>query len=66
LKGSDSGGGFNFLSPQKTGFLESTNLKGVIATNSDYLVYFESGSLLSENDFASFIPTVETIVANLL
>ena len=66
LKGSDSGGVFAFLSPQKLQFLENTRLKGIIATNSNYLVYFESGGLLRENDFDSFIATAETIVANLL
>jgi hypothetical protein len=66
LRGSDSGAVTAFLSSSKTGFLENAGLPGTLATNANYLVYFEDGVLLSENDFDSFIARVETIVANML
>jgi hypothetical protein len=37
-----------------------------MATNANYLVYFEDGVLGEENDFDSFIARVETIAANML
>jgi hypothetical protein len=66
LKGLDSGAVLDFLSPEKMTFLGNTNLEGTIATNSRYFLYFESGSLRSENDYNTFIATVEKLVANLL
>jgi hypothetical protein len=38
----------------------------VVATNANYMVYFEDGSLRSAADFDSFIATTEEIGANLL
>ena len=66
LKGSDSGSVFAFLSLEKITFLGNTKLIGIIATNSQYFVYFELGSLRSENDYDTFIATVEKLAANLL
>jgi hypothetical protein len=66
LKCSDSGTIFAFLSPGKITFLGNTKLEGVIATNSQYFVYFESGRLQSDKDCDMFIATVENLVSNLL
>lgn len=66
LKGSDSGAVLALLSFEKITFLGNTKLDGVVATNSHYFVYFESGSLRSEHDYDTFIATVEKLAANLL
>jgi hypothetical protein len=66
LEGSDSAAILAFLLPPKIAFLGNSKAEGVIATNSRYFVYFESGSLRSERDYDSFITTVETLIANLL
>ena len=66
LKGADRGAVVAFLSPEKMMFLVNTKLEGIIATNSQYFVYFELGSLHSENDYDTFIATVENLAANLL
>ena len=66
LKGADRGAVLAFLSPEKITFLGKTKLVGIIATNSQYFVYFELGSLHSENDYDTFIATVENLAANLL
>jgi hypothetical protein len=55
-----------FLSPSKVKFIENTKLPGILATNTNYLVYFEDGVLVEEGDFDSFIARIETIIANLL
>jgi hypothetical protein len=65
LKGSDHAV-TAFLSPDKIRFLEATKLEGIIATNTNYLVYFEYGVLLRDEDFDSFIARVDKIVANVL
>jgi hypothetical protein len=56
----------SFLSAEKVRFVETAKLKGTIATNANYLVYFESGVLVSEEDFDSFIAKAEKIIANML
>jgi hypothetical protein len=66
IRGSDSGAVTAFLSPDKIRFLETAKLEGILATNTNYLVYFEDGVLLREKDFDSFIARVETLVANIL
>ena len=66
LKGADRGAVLGFLSPEKITFLGNTKLVGIIATNSQYIVYFELGSLRSENDYDTFIATAEKLAANLL
>ena len=66
LNGADSSAVLAFLSPAKISFLENTKLPGTIATNSQYLVYFELGLLRTEHDYDSFIQTVEKLAANLL
>jgi len=66
LKGADSGAVLAFLSPDKITFLGNIKLEGTIATNSNYFVYFELGSLRSEQDFDTFISNVEKLVTNLL
>jgi hypothetical protein len=66
IRGSDRAVVTAFLSGEKIRFLESAKLKGTLATNANYLVYFEDGVLLTEQDFDSFIARAETLVANLL
>jgi hypothetical protein len=66
LKGTDSAAVLAFLSPEKITFLGNTKLEGTVATNSHYFVYFELGMLRSENDYDTFISTVEILVTNLL
>lgn len=55
-----------FLSGDKIRFLEATKLPGTLATNANYLVYFEDGKLETEQDFDSFVAKAEAIAANLL
>jgi hypothetical protein len=66
VKGSDRAAVTAFFSGQKIAFLEAAKLEGILATNANYLVYFEDGVLVTEQDFDSFIARVETLVANLL
>jgi hypothetical protein len=66
IKGSDAAAVNSFLSDGKIRFLETANLGGTLATNANYLVYFEDGKLATEQDFDAFIGRVETIVANFL
>ena len=51
---------------EKLRFIETAKLPGVLATNARYLVYFEDGFLVREEEADAFISRVETIVANLL
>jgi hypothetical protein len=66
IKGPDAAAVTAFLSGDKIRFLESAKLAGTLATNANYLVYFEGGKLQTEQDFDSFIGKAETIVANFL
>jgi hypothetical protein len=66
IRGSDQAAVTAFLSGDKIRFLETAKLEGILATNVNYLVYFEDGVLLNEQDFDSFIARAETLVANLL
>jgi hypothetical protein len=66
IKGPDAAAVTAFLSGDKIRFLASANLTGTLATNANYLVYFEDGKLQTAQDFDSFIGRVETIVANFL
>jgi hypothetical protein len=66
VKSPDNGAVLAFLSPEKMTFLANRNLPGTIATNSHYLVYFESGSLRTEQDYDRFIETVDQVAANML
>lgn len=66
IKGPDAAAVTAFLSGDKIRFLASANLTGTLATNANYLVYFEDGKLQTGQDFDSFIGRVETIVANFL
>ena len=66
INGSEPAAVTAFLSGGKIRFLETANLQGTLATNANYLVYFEDGELVTEQDFDSFIAKAETIVANLL
>jgi hypothetical protein len=66
LKGSDPAAVTAFLSADKIRFLETAKLEGILATNANYLVYFEDGILLREQDFDFFIASVEKLVANIL
>jgi len=64
--GSDSFPILSFLYSGKIKFLGNTKFEGIIATNSQYFVYFESGRLQSDKDCDAFIATVENLVSNLL
>jgi hypothetical protein len=66
IKGPDASVVAAFLSGDKIRFLESAKLAGTLATNANYLVYFEEGKLETEQDFDSFIAKAESIVANFL
>ena len=66
IRGSDAAAVTSFLSDGKIRFLETAKLEGTLATNANYLVYFEDGKLTSEQDFDSFIARAEAIVANFL
>jgi hypothetical protein len=66
IRGSDPAAVVEFLSAAKIRFLEATRLEGVLAANDRYLVYFENGILLKDEDFDTFIATVEQLVANML
>jgi hypothetical protein len=66
IKGADPGAVTAFLSGDRIRFLESAKLEGILATNANFLVYFEDGALASEQDFDSFIAKTEKVVANLL
>lgn len=66
LKGPDPAAVEAFLSAAKIRFLETAKLEGIIAANANYLVYFEDGVLVTEEDFDSFVAKVEEIIANML
>ena len=66
IKGPDAAAVTGFLSGDKIRFLEATKLPGTLATNANYLVYFEDGKLETEQDFDSFIAKAEAIAANFL
>jgi len=66
IRGSDATAISAFLSPEKMKFIETANLPGTLAANSNYLVYFEFGTLRTESDFDSFIATVEKLTAAIL
>jgi hypothetical protein len=66
INGSDAAAVTAFLSGDKIRFLASANLTGTLATNANYLVYFEDGKLQTGQDFDSFIARTEAIVANFL
>lgn len=66
IKGPDGAAVTAFLSGDKIRFLEATKLPGTLATNANYLVYFEGGKLVTEQDFDSFIAKAEAIAANFL
>jgi hypothetical protein len=66
IKWPDAAAVRGFLWGDKIRFLESSKLAGTLATNANYLVYFEEGKLETEQDFDSFIAKAEAIVANFL
>ena len=66
VRGADAAAVSAFLTPAKIGFFETAKLPGVLATNANYLVYFEHGALHIEPDFDSFIATVEKLIAAIL
>jgi hypothetical protein len=55
-----------FLSPGKLAFIANEKLRGDVVTNSGYFVYRENGQLRSEDDFDSFVATVDKVIAHLL
>jgi hypothetical protein len=65
IRGSDPAAVTAFLSADKIRFLETAKLEGILATNANYLVYFEDGILLREQDFDVFIASVEKLVLNI-
>jgi len=64
IKGPDAAAVTAFLSGDKIRFLEASKLAGTLATNADYLVYFEEGKLETEQDFDAFIAKAEAVAAN--
>lgn len=66
IRGSDAAAVSSFLSPEKLRSIETAKLPGILATNANYLVYFEDGTLRTEPDFDSFIATVEKVIAGIL
>jgi hypothetical protein len=66
IRGADAAAVSVFLSPEKLRFIETAKLPGILAANSNYLVYFEDGTLRTEPDFDSFIATVEKLIPAIL
>jgi hypothetical protein len=66
VRGADAAAVSAFLTQTKISFFETAKLPGVLATNANYLVYFEDGTLRTEPDFDSFIATVEKVTAGML
>lgn len=66
LRGPDPAAVVAFLSPDKLRLIANSRLEGIVATNANYLVYFEFGSLITEQDFDSFIAAVEKIIGMIL
>jgi len=66
VRGADAAAVSAFLAPAKIGFFETAKLPGVLATNANYLVYFEAGALSDEKDFDSFLATTEKLIAAIL
>jgi hypothetical protein len=66
VRGADAAAVFAFLTPAKISFFETAKLPGVLATNANYLVYFEDGALRDEKDFDSFLATTEKLIAAIL
>lgn len=66
VRGADASAVSAFLSPEKIKFIETAKLPGVLATNANYLVYFETGVLRGEGDLDSIVATAEKIIACVL
>jgi hypothetical protein len=68
MDGPDAVPVYGFLTPAKLRFLESANVAGIVASNGEYLVYYESEVREPETpeEFDPFIGTVGSLVANLL
>jgi hypothetical protein len=66
LRGTDPAAVTAFVSSEKLRFIENTKPAGVLATNANYLVYYESGILRSDQDFDTFINQVNKLAAAFL
>jgi hypothetical protein len=66
LKGRDAAAVYAFLSPVKLEFLEREGVAGSIAANAQYLVYFEDGTMRTEEDYDRFIAVADGLIAHLL
>ncbi len=66
VRGADAAAVSAFLTPAKISFFETAKLPGTLASNANYLLYFEDGTLRTEPDFDSFIATVEKLIAAIL
>jgi hypothetical protein len=66
IRGTDQSAVLAFLSSSKINFLENAKLDGVLATNGNYLVYFEDGILQTDQDYDSFVAKADALIANLL
>ncbi len=66
LRGADGPAVYAFLNPQRLAFLEQENLAGILASNAQYLVYCEDGTMQSEEDYDRFIAAVESLITHLL
>lgn len=63
VRGTDASAVSAFLSPERINFIETAKLPGVLATNANYLVYFDIGILRGEEDLDSFVATAEKLIA---
>jgi hypothetical protein len=67
MEGPDAAPVYGFLTPTKLRFLESAIVGGIVASNGEYLVYYESEGreLQVPEELDRFIGTVGSLVANL-
>jgi hypothetical protein len=68
MKGPDGAVVYEFLTPPKLDFLAAKNLKGTLAANGPFLVYFESQrrAMHTAGEYDSFIAVVDDLVSHLL
>src|SRR5258708_3970337 len=66
VRGADAAAVSAFLSPERICFIETAKLPVILATNANYLVYFEDGTLHKEEDFDLLIATAEEIIVGML
>jgi hypothetical protein len=57
---------FAFLSAERQQFLQRRELCGSLGSNGEYLVYWESGQMHTEEEYDLFISTVDQLIAHLV